>query len=81
MVVGLTDAEWGQRVAAAVKIKPGAALSPEEIMRFARQEIAAYKIPRQIRFVKAFPRTASGKIQRQAVRKGFDESDERAWQP
>ena len=81
VVIGLTDAEWGQRVAAAVKVKPGAALSPEEVMRFARQELAGYKIPRQIRFVKAFPRTASGKIQRQAVRKGFDEGDERAWQP
>ena len=73
VVVGLTDTEWGQRVVAAVKVKPGAALSSEEIMRFARQEIAAYKIPRQIRLVKAFPRTASGKIQRQAVRKGFGE--------
>ena len=81
VVIGLTDAEWGQRVAAAVQVKPGKVLSSEAVMRFARQEIAAYKIPRQIRFVKAFPRTASGKIQRQAVRKGFDEGDERAWQP
>ena len=73
VVVGLADAEWGQRVAAAIQVKHGKTLSPEEIMRFARQEIAAYKIPRQIHLVKAFPRTASGKIQRQAVRKGFDE--------
>lgn len=75
VVIGLADPDWGQRVAAAVKIKSGKTLSPDEIMRFAREELAGYKIPRQIRFVKAFPRTASGKIRRQAVRRGFDEGD------
>ena len=73
IVVGMTDAEWGQRVAAAIQVKHGKTLSPQDVMRFARQELAGYKIPRQIRFVDTFPRTASGKIQRQAVRKGFDE--------
>ena len=74
VVVGVTDAEWGQRVAAAIQVKHGKTLSPQDVMRFARQELAGYKIPRQIRFVNAFPRTASGKIQRQAVQKDFDEN-------
>ena len=73
VVVGLADAAWGQRVAAAVQVKDGKTLSPEGIIRFARQSLAGYKIPRQIRFVNEFPRTASGKIQRDRVRKGFDE--------
>ena len=73
VVVGLADAAWGQRVAAAVQCKPGFTLSPEGMIRFARQSLAGYKIPRQIRFVNEFPRTASGKIQRDRVRKGFDE--------
>ena len=71
VVVGVADAEWGQRVAAAIQVKHGKTLSPQEVMRFAREELAGYKIPRQIRFVDGFPRTASGKIQRQAVKKLF----------
>lgn len=72
VVVGVTDAEWGQRVAAAIQVKHGKILSPQEVMRFAREELAGYKIPRQIGFVDRFPRTASGKIQRQAVKKRFE---------
>ena len=72
IVVGVTDAEWGQRVAAAIQVKHGKILSPQEVMRFAREELAGYKIPRQIRFVDTFPRTASGKIQRQTVKKHFE---------
>ena len=74
VVVSMADAEWGQRVAAAIQVKHGKTLSPQEVMRFARQELAGYKIPRQIRFVDGFPRTASGKIQRQTVQKDFDEN-------
>ena len=72
IVVGVADAEWGQRVAAAIQVKHGKILSSQEIMHFAREELAGYKIPRQIRFVDTFPRTASGKIQRQAVKKRFE---------
>lgn len=72
VVVGVADAEWGQRVAAAIQVKHGKTLSPQDVMRFAREELAGYKIPRQIRFVDGFPRTASGKIQRQAVKKLFE---------
>ena len=72
VVVGVADAEWGQQVAAAIQVKHGKTLSPQEVMRFAREELAGYKIPRQIRFVGTFPRTASGKIQRQVVKKLFE---------
>lgn len=72
VVVGVADSEWGQRVAAAIQVKHGKTLSSQEVMRFARQELAGYKIPRQIRFVDGFPRTASGKIQRQSVKKRFE---------
>jgi len=75
VVVGVADAEWGQRVAAAVQVKHGKSLSRQEVMRFAREKMAGYKIPRKFCFVEAFPRTASGKIQRQAVKKLFNEDD------
>ena len=73
VVLGLDDSEWGQRVAAAIQLKPGLHASAEELVAFARHNMASYKVPREIRFVRQFPRTASGKIQRLQVRKAFDE--------
>ena len=73
VVVGLDDVDWGQRVATAVQLQPGYDLSAEKLIAFARAQMAAYKIPREIRFVSALPRTASGKIQRREARKLFDE--------
>ena len=72
-MLGLDDSEWGQRVAAAIQLKPGLHASAEELVAFARHNMASYKVPREIRFVRQFPRTASGKIQRLQVRKAFDE--------
>lgn len=66
-VVGLTDAEWGQRVAAAVVLKPDTVLSQDAVIAFAREHLAGYKVPRIIRFVDALPLTASGKIERKSV--------------
>ena len=66
-VVGLADAEWGQRVAAAVVLKPQAHASAADLEAFCRQHLAGYKVPRLIRFVARLPRTASGKVRRPAV--------------
>ena len=73
VVLGLDDSEWGQRLAAAIQLKPGLHASADELITFARHNLASYKVPREIRFVRQFPRTASGKIQRLQVRKAFDE--------
>jgi acyl-CoA synthetase (AMP-forming)/AMP-acid ligase II len=67
-VVGLEDAEWGQRVAAAIILKPGSSPTEEELLAFSRQRLAGYKQPRLIRFVAALPQTASGKIIRERVK-------------
>ncbi|MFQ5614622.1 MAG: o-succinylbenzoate--CoA ligase [Anaerolineae bacterium] len=66
-VVGLADEVWGQRVAAAVVLGEGAALSAEALLAFCRARLAGYKQPRLVRFVEALPQTASGKVQRGAV--------------
>ncbi len=66
-VVGIADAEWGQRVAAAVVLKPQASVTPAALEAFCRQHLAGYKVPRRIRIVERLPRTASGKIRRPAV--------------
>ncbi|HMR66352.1 MAG TPA: hypothetical protein PKE64_20260, partial [Anaerolineae bacterium] len=71
-VVGLADEQWGQRVAAAVVLHRTASPPTEaELIEFSRQHLAGYKQPRLIRLVEALPRTASGKIQREAVRRSL----------
>ncbi|MBZ0294462.1 MAG: o-succinylbenzoate--CoA ligase, partial [Anaerolineae bacterium] len=73
-VVGLEDMEWGQRVAAAIQINPGHNITEAEIIAYSRKHLAGYKQPRTIRFVDMLPQTASGKIQRQAVKALFKDS-------
>ena len=72
VVLGLPDEAWGQRVAAVIQTRAGNALTAAEIIAFAREHLAGYKIPRQIAFVNAMPRTASGKIQRRECLLAFD---------
>jgi malonyl-CoA/methylmalonyl-CoA synthetase len=61
-VVGLADQEWGERVAAAVELQPGASLSLADLQEWAKARLAPYKMPRAMRTVDALPRNAVGKI-------------------
>ncbi len=67
-VVGLDDPEWGQRVAAAVVLRPHQQVTPAALEDHCRRALAGYKIPRFIHIVPDLPRTASGKVQRPQVR-------------
>lgn len=69
-VVGLPDAEWGQRVVAMVVCDVNL-LNKQALLDYVHPQIARYKLPRQIKFVDALPRTASGKVQRNAVIEAF----------
>ncbi len=64
VVLGLADAAWGQRVAAVIETRARQSATSEDIIAFAREHLAGYKIPRRIAFVTALPRTTSGKVQR-----------------
>ena len=70
-VVGLPDVEWGQRVVAAVELRPGAAVAETELQAWCRERLAGYKVPREIRVVAELPKTASGKVLRRLVREGW----------
>ncbi|MDX2160996.1 MAG: o-succinylbenzoate--CoA ligase [bacterium] len=67
-VVGIADAEWGQRVAAAVVLHPGLSLDADALIGFARTQLGGYKVPRKVLFLDALPVTGSGKVQRSRVR-------------
>ena len=67
-VIGLADERWGERVAAAVELKADQQLESDALLKFARESLASFKCPKDIRFVATLPRTASGKVQRALVR-------------
>ncbi len=64
-VVGLADDEWGERIGALVV---SADVDTEELEAFARERLADYKIPKRFAVTTKLPRTASGTVDRDAVR-------------
>jgi fatty-acyl-CoA synthase len=67
-VIGVPSVKYGEEVMAAVKLRDGVEASEEEIKEFCQGKIARHKIPKYIRFVDAYPMTASGKIQKYKLR-------------
>ncbi len=70
-VVGIPDEQWGQRVAAALILEDETAFKENQFLTFCRQYMAGYKIPRKINVLSAFPKTASGKVQRKEILRLF----------
>ena len=63
-VAGIPSLKYGEEVAAFIKMKEGQTLTEADVTNFCRGNIARFKIPKYIFFVKDFPMTASGKIQK-----------------
>jgi len=70
-VAGVSRPEYGETVKAWVALKPGQALSPEDVRAWCLQQMAAYKAPREVEFVAQLPRSAAGKVlRRELTRRG-----------
>jgi long-chain acyl-CoA synthetase len=67
-VIGVPDARWGETVKALVVPRDGARPEPDELVAFARDRLAGYKLPRAIEFVDGFPRTPTGKVLKRELR-------------
>ena len=67
-VVGVPDVKYGEELMAWVKLRPGVALTGEQIRAYCRGKIATYKIPRYYKFVDEFPMTVTGKVQKFKMR-------------
>jgi 3-oxocholest-4-en-26-oate---CoA ligase len=65
IVAGVPDPRWGHLVGAVVALRPGVAVDETELAELVGTELAGYKKPRQIRFVAAIERKATGKADRQ----------------
>ena len=67
-VVGVPDEYRGESVKAFVSLKPGASVTAEEVIAFAKERMAAYKYPRTVEIVEELPKTTTGKILRRELR-------------
>jgi long-chain acyl-CoA synthetase len=67
VVAGVPDARSGEIVKAYVVLKADETATPEEILAFCRERLAAYKVPRQVEFRSELPKTLVGKILRRVL--------------
>ena len=63
-VIGVEGGEMGKSVLAVIELLPGATASAEDIIAFARRDLAHYKCPRRIEFVSRLPREPQGKVRK-----------------
>lgn len=70
-VVGVPSAEWGESPYAVVVLRPGAHPSEADLISWTRDRLAHYKCPVGVSFTGSLARTASGKLQKQAIRAGL----------
>jgi fatty-acyl-CoA synthase len=61
-VVAVPDDEYGQRLRSFIALRPGATLTEQDVKDYVRQRLARFKAPRDVRFVDALPRNATGKV-------------------
>jgi malonyl-CoA/methylmalonyl-CoA synthetase len=71
-VVGVADADWGERVAAAVVLKDGHALDLQSLRTWARELLAVHKLPSRLLVLEALPRNAMGKVMKPALTPLFE---------
>jgi long-chain acyl-CoA synthetase len=67
-VFGVPDDDWGERVHAAIQLRPNHALTADELRAFARRHLADYKVPREVSFPDNFPRDTAGKLIKRLLR-------------
>jgi acyl-CoA synthetase (AMP-forming)/AMP-acid ligase II len=60
--IGISDAEFGQRLLAFVVPKPGVEIGEADLKAYVKANLARYKVPREIRFLAQLPRNATGKV-------------------
>jgi fatty-acyl-CoA synthase len=70
-VVGVPDTRWGEVPKALVVLKPGQRAEEQELITFCRDRMAHFKAPKSVEFVETLPKTATGKVQKFALREQY----------
>jgi acyl-coenzyme A synthetase/AMP-(fatty) acid ligase len=68
-VVGVEDEKFGQRLKAFVVLRAGSKLSEEAVKTYVRKNLARYKVPRDVVFLRRLPRNATGKVLKRELRR------------
>lgn len=76
-VIGIPDEKWGEAVKAIVVLQPGKEASPEDIIAYAKTQIAGFKVPKSVDYIDVLPRNPSGKVLRRELREPYWEGRER----
>ncbi|MHB1626761.1 MAG: long-chain-fatty-acid--CoA ligase [Bacilli bacterium] len=76
-VVGLPHGKWGEAVTGLIIVRQGMTVSAQDLAAFCREALADFKVPKRIEFVREFPRTGTGKIQKHELRKQYSDLYER----
>lgn len=76
-VIGVPDEKWGEAVKAIAVAREGLQPDPAEIIAWAREKLAGFKIPKSVDLIKALPKNANGKILKHELRKPFWEGFDR----
>jgi malonyl-CoA/methylmalonyl-CoA synthetase len=70
-VIGIADEKWGEKVVAAVVVKPGAMLTPKEVQDYCKEHLLDCKCPKEFFFLEEFPRNKMGKLVKEEIAKRF----------
>jgi len=67
-VVGRPDARWGEVPVAFVALREGSDATPDALIAHCRDQLARFKVPKDVTFVEALPRNPSGKVLKRELR-------------
>lgn len=70
-VVAVPDERWGEAGLAAVVVRPGSSVTADEVRDWCARRLGRYKVPRDVRFLETLPRSAVGKVAKDALRERF----------
>jgi fatty-acyl-CoA synthase len=72
-VIGKHDEKWGETPLALVVLREGYQVTPEDIVQYARENLARFKVPREVRILSEFPKGGTGKILKSVLRERYGE--------
>jgi fatty-acyl-CoA synthase len=72
-VIGVDDAEFGQRLAAFIVLRDDHQIGPEQVQKFVKANLARFKVPRDVLFLVELPRNPTGKVLKRTLRELHEE--------